>query len=70
MSFGTKNPKEGVTLQVAAKIQKKGKQNVYFQISVQHLCYTCYVKDFVHEPQVELWNVDTQFGRAGKFVNQ
>ena len=30
---------------------------------------TCNVKDVVHEPPVELWNVDTMFDRAGKFIN-
>ena len=30
---------------------------------------SCNVKDIVLEPCVELWNIDTQFGRAGKFVN-
>ena len=30
---------------------------------------SCYVKDVVLEPPVELWNIDTQFGRAGKFIN-
>ena len=29
----------------------------------------CNVKDIVHECPVELWNVDTKFGRAGKFIN-
>ena len=29
----------------------------------------CNVKDMVHEPLVELWNIDTHFGRAGKFIN-
>ena len=26
-------------------------------------------KDVVLEPPVEFWNIDTQFGRAGKYVN-
>ena len=30
----------------------------------------CNVKDIVHELPVELWNVSTKFGRAGKFINQ
>ena len=30
---------------------------------------SCNVKDVVNEPLVELWNVDTQFARVGKFVN-
>ena len=27
------------------------------------------MKDVVPEPPVELWNIDTQFSRAGKYVN-
>ena len=27
------------------------------------------VKDVVYELLVKLWNVDTKFGRAGKFIN-
>ena len=27
------------------------------------------MKDGVLEPPVELWNIDTQFGRARKFIN-
>ena len=30
---------------------------------------SCNVKDVVLEPPVELWNIDTQFGRAGKSIN-
>ena len=30
---------------------------------------SCNVKDVVLEPHVKLWNIDTQFGRAGKFIN-
>ena len=30
---------------------------------------SCNVKDIVLEPLVELWNIDMQFGRAGKFIN-
>ena len=29
----------------------------------------CNVKDVVHKPPVKLWNIDTQFGRAGKFIS-
>ena len=29
----------------------------------------CNVKDIVLEPRVEIWNIDTQFGRAGKNFN-
>ena len=30
---------------------------------------SCNVKDVVLEPPVELLNIDTQFGRVGKYVN-
>ena len=30
----------------------------------------CNVKDVVHELPIDLWNVDTTFGRAVKFMNQ
>ena len=30
---------------------------------------SCNIKDIVLEPPVELWNIDTQFGRTGKFIN-
>ena len=30
---------------------------------------SCNVKDIVLEPPVEFWNIDTQFGRAGKYIN-
>ena len=29
----------------------------------------CNLKDVVYELPVELWNVNTTFGRAGKFIN-
>ena len=31
--------------------------------------WSCNAKDILLEPPVELWNIDTQFGRAGKFIN-
>ena len=27
------------------------------------------VKDIVHEPPIEFWNINTQFGRVGKYIN-
>ena len=30
---------------------------------------SCNVKDIGLESPVELWNIDTQFGRAWKFIN-
>ena len=31
--------------------------------------WSCNMKDVVLEPPIEFWNIDTQFGRAGKYVN-
>ena len=30
---------------------------------------SCNIKDIIHELPIEFWNTDTQFGRAGKFIN-
>ena len=30
---------------------------------------SCNVKDVELKPPIEFWNIDTQFGRAGKFIN-
>ena len=30
---------------------------------------SCKMKDVVLEPPVEIWNIDTQFDRAGKYIN-
>ena len=30
---------------------------------------SCNVKDIMLEPPIEFWNVDTQFGRAGRHIN-
>ena len=30
---------------------------------------SCNVKDIILEPPIEFWNVDTQFGRAGRYIN-
>ena len=27
------------------------------------------MKDIVLEPPVEFWHIDTQFGKAGKYIN-
>ena len=29
----------------------------------------CNLKDVVHEQPIEFWNIDTHFGRAGKYIN-
>ena len=30
---------------------------------------SCNIKDVVLKPPVEIWNIDTQFGRAGRHIN-
>ena len=30
---------------------------------------SCNVKDVILEPPIEFWNIDTQFGRAGRYIN-
>ena len=29
----------------------------------------CNIKDIVHEPPIEFWNIDTQFSKGGKYIN-
>ena len=31
--------------------------------------HSCSVKDIILEPPIEFWNIDTQFGRAGRYIN-
>ena len=31
--------------------------------------WSCNMEDVVLEPPIEFWNIDTQFGRAGKYIN-
>ena len=31
---------------------------------------SCNMKDIILEPPIEFWNIDTQFGRAGRYINQ
>ena len=56
---------------------RAGYRNVYIECNGHYLhienqaagkTRPCSVKDVVHEPPVELWNVDTMFGRAQKFI--
>ena len=30
---------------------------------------SCNIKDIILEPPIEFWNIDTQFGRAGRYIN-
>ena len=43
----------------------------YLQIRNQatRKTWSCNIKDGIHEPPVELWNVDTQFGTEVKVIN-
>ena len=31
--------------------------------------WSCNVKDVILEPPIEFWNIDTQFSRAGRYIN-
>ena len=31
--------------------------------------HSCIIKDIILEPPIEFWNINTQFGRAGKHIN-
>ena len=43
----------------------------YLHIEIQATGKTqsCNIKDVVLEPPVESWNINTQFGRAGRYIN-
>ena len=59
-------------LRTSVAITKKTlDEKYYLHIEYQATGKTrsCNVKDVVHEPPIEFWNTDTQFGRAGKFIN-
>ena len=49
--------------------RKHNRHYLHFENQATGKIQSSNVKVVVHEPLVELWNVDTQFGRAGKFVN-
>ena len=42
---------------------------LYIENQATRKVQSCNVKDVILEPSVELWNIDTQFGRAGKYIN-
>ena len=42
---------------------------LHIENQVTGITRPCKVKDVVHEPPVELWNVDTKLDRAWKFIN-
>ena len=31
--------------------------------------HSCNIKDVILEPPIDFWNKDTQFGRAGRYIN-
>ena len=42
---------------------------LHFENQATEKVQSCNVKDIVVEPPVEFWNIDSQFSRAGKFIN-
>ena len=51
---------------------------VYIEHNIHHLhkenqamgkTRSCNIKDIAHEPPIDFWNTDTQFGRARKLIN-
>ena len=42
---------------------------LYIENQVIGKTRSCNIKDIIHEPPIEFWNIDTQFGRARKFIN-
>ena len=44
-------------------------QYLHLEIQATGKTRPCYVKDAMHKLPVQLWIVDTTFGRAGKFIN-
>ena len=42
---------------------------LYIENQATRKVQSCNMKDVVLEPPVEFWNTDTQFGRAGKYIN-
>ena len=46
-----------------------GKHFLHIKNQATGKIQSCNIKDVVLEPPVKLWNTDTQFGRAGKFIN-
>ena len=55
------------------RIVHTGHNRCYLHIGIENQATgkmgTCNVKDVLHELPVELSNVNTMFGRAGKFIN-
>ena len=45
------------------------RHNIHIENQATGKTRSCNVKDVVLEPPEEVWNIDTQFGRAGKYVN-
>ena len=45
------------------------RQNLHIENQATGKTQSCNVKDVVHEPPAELWDIGTQFCRAGMFIN-
>ena len=55
---------------VSNEIRIRGRMN-FLRIENQatwKVC-SCNMKDIILEPPIEFWNIDTQFGRAGRYIN-
>ena len=46
-----------------------GRHFLYIENQATGKVQSCNVKEVVLEPPVEFWNIDTQFGRAVKYVS-
>ena len=42
---------------------------IHFKNQATGKIWSWHVMDIILEPPIEFWNVDTQFGRAGRYVN-
>ena len=42
---------------------------LHIEIQTTRKSRSCNIKDVVHEPPIEFWIIDTQLGRAIKFIN-
>ena len=46
-----------------------GRHFIHIENQATGKIQSCNVKDIIVEPQIEFWNIDTQFGRASCYIN-
>ena len=46
-----------------------GRHYIHIENQATGKIRSCNVTDIILEPPIEFWNIDTQFGRAGHYVN-